>query len=101
MPMRNPPHPGASIRFELEDAGISIAQFAKALGVTRQQLYNVINGKSAISAEMAMRLELGLGGTAEGWLRLQATYDLAQLRLNGQQMQVINLFKHPPLAQAG
>jgi len=101
MPMRNPPHPGASIRFELEDAGISIAQFAKALGVTRQQLYNVINGKSAISAEMAMRLELGLGGTAEGWLRLQATYDLAQLRLNGKQMQVINLFKHPPLAQAG
>ena len=51
-----------------------------ALGVTRQQLYNVINGKSAVTAEMAMRLEKGIGSSAGTWLGMQAAYDLAQLR---------------------
>ena len=51
---------------------------ADNLGVTRQQLYNVLNGKSGISTQMALRLEKGLGGTAKGWLDLQTAYDLAQ-----------------------
>ncbi len=57
-----------------------MADAATALGVTRQQLYNVINGKSRISLEMALRLEKGIGGTADAWLGMQAAYDLAQLR---------------------
>ena len=48
--------------------------------MTRQQLYNVISGRSGITAEMALRLEKGVGGTADTWLGMQAAYDLAQLR---------------------
>ena len=57
-----------------------MAEAADALGVTRQQLYNVINGRSGITPEMALRLEKGVGGTADAWLAMQAAYDLAQLR---------------------
>ena len=81
MPMKNPPHPGLGLRDDLEALGLSVAGAAVGLGVTRQQLYNVLKGKSAISPDMALRLEKALGGTAEGWLTLQTTYDLAQARL--------------------
>ena len=81
MPMKNPPHPGLGLRDDLEALGVSVAQAAENLGVTRQQLYNVLNGKSGISPEMALRLEKGLGGTAKGWLDLQLAFDLAQARL--------------------
>ncbi|GEM_PF-2751983 len=73
MPMKNPPHPGHGIRYDLEALGLTIAEAAKGLGVTRQQLYNVVNGKSAISAEMAVRLEQAIGSTADAWLRMQGT----------------------------
>jgi len=52
------------------------------LGVTRQQLYKVVKGTSAISIEMALRLEVVIGSTADHWLHLQNAYDLAQDRLN-------------------
>ena len=81
MPMKNPPHPGLGLRDDLEALGLSVAGAAVGLGITRQQLYNVLKGKSAISPDMALRLEKALGGTAEGWLTLQTTYDLAQARL--------------------
>ena len=55
---------------------VSIVDAAKALGVTRQQLHNVISGRCAISPEMAYRLEKALGGTADTWLRMQANHDL-------------------------
>jgi antitoxin HigA-1 len=81
MPMKNPPHPGLSVRYEcLEALGMSVTEGAKALGVTRQALNNVVNGKSGISAEMAIRLTKAFGSTPEMWLRLQAAYDLAQAR---------------------
>jgi addiction module HigA family antidote len=80
MAMKNPPHPGFGLRDDIEALGLSIAEAAKGIGVTRQQLYNVINGKSAISSEMALRLEKAIGGTAESWLGLQTAYDLAQVR---------------------
>lgn len=80
MPMKNPPHPGGLIRTLLEELNCPIAQAARALGVTRQQLYNVVNGRSAISPEMAVRLEKAFGGTADVWLRMQAIYDLSQVR---------------------
>jgi addiction module HigA family antidote len=62
----------------LEPLGLSITGAAKALGVTRQALNNVVNGKAAISPEMAIRLDKAFGGGAEVWLRMQASYDLAQ-----------------------
>ncbi|HUO05034.1 MAG TPA: HigA family addiction module antitoxin [Candidatus Binataceae bacterium] len=80
MPMKNPPHPGELIRENLDDLGLSVATAAAGLGVTRQQLYNVINGKSAVTPEMALRLEKAFGGTADLWLRMQVNYDLAQVR---------------------
>jgi len=79
MPMKNPPHPGRSIRNAcLEPLGLTITEGAKILGVTRQALNNVVNGKSGISAEMAIRLTKAFGSTADTWLRMQAAYDLAQ-----------------------
>ena len=82
MPMKNPPHPGALIRDNIDDLGLSVADAAAGLGVTRQQLYNVINGKSAVSPEMALRLEKAFGGTADLWLRMQVNHDLARVRRN-------------------
>jgi addiction module HigA family antidote len=77
--MKNPPHPGLSVRYDcLEPLGLSVAEGAKVLGVTRKALHNQVTGKAAISAEMAIRLEKAFGGGAETWLRMQAAYDLAQ-----------------------
>ena len=79
MPMKNPPHPGLSVRHDfLEPLGISLTRGAQILGVTRQALNNLVNCKAAISPEMAIRLDKSFGGGAETWLRLQATYALAQ-----------------------
>lgn len=79
MRMKNPPHPGLSVRYDcLEPLGLSVAEGAKVLGVTRQAMNNVVSGKAGISAEMAIRLEKAFGGGAETWLRMQAAYDLAQ-----------------------
>lgn len=80
MPMKNPPHPGELIRDNLDDLGLAVAETAEGLGVTRQQLYNVLKGKSGITPEMAIRLEKGFGGSAGFWLQMQVNYDLAQLR---------------------
>jgi addiction module HigA family antidote len=79
--MKNPPHPGLGLKDDLDELGLTVAEAAEGLGVTRQQLYNVIGGKSAITPEMALRLEKAIGSTADHWLRLQAAYDLAQARL--------------------
>src|SRR3954470_14757743 len=81
MPMKNPPHPGQSVRYDcIEPLGLTITEAADALGVTRQTLNNLVNGKSGISADMAIRLDKAFGGAAETWLRLQMAYDLAQAR---------------------
>ncbi|MFZ0801935.1 MAG: HigA family addiction module antitoxin [Terriglobales bacterium] len=79
--MKNPPHPGRSIRTAcLEPLGLSVTDGARALGVTRQTLNNVINGKSGISPQMAIRLTKAFGSTPETWLRMQLAYDLAVAR---------------------
>jgi len=81
MPMKNPPHPGRSIRNAcLEPLGLSVTEGAEILGITRQTLNNVIHGKSGISPTMAIRLSKAFGSTAETWLRMQLAYDLAQAR---------------------
>ena len=81
MPMKNPAHPGRIVKHAcLEPLGLSVTDGAKILGVSRQTLTKVINGKSGISAEMAIRLTKAFGSTAETWVRMQAAYDLAQAR---------------------
>ena len=91
MPMKNPPHPGAGLKDDIEALGLTVAETAAGLGVTRQQLYNVTSGKSAITPEMALRLEMAIGSTAEHWLRLQLAYDLAQARLRNEKLVVKRL----------
>ncbi len=84
MSMKNPPHPGLSVRHDcLEPLGLSVTEGAKALGVTRQALNNLVNGNAGISPEMAVRLDKAFGGGAETWLRIQMAYDLAQVRASG------------------
>jgi antitoxin HigA-1 len=89
MRMKNPPHPGLSVRHDcLEPLGLSIAEGAKALGVTRQAMNNLVSGKAGISAEMAIRLEKAFGGGAETWLRMQSAYDLAQAEKRARKIKV-------------
>ena len=89
MRMKNPPHPGRSVLHDcLEPLGLSVATGAKALGVTRQTLNNLVRGSAAISAEMAIRLDKAFGGGAETWLRLQAAYDLAQMEKKARSIKV-------------
>lgn len=80
MPMKNPAHPGSLLKDDLGELGLTVAEAAAGLGVTRQQLYNVLSGRSGVTPEMALRLEKAVGGSADHWLRMQAAYDLAQLR---------------------
>ena len=89
--MKNPPHPGVGLRDEIDEIGLSVAEAAKALGVTRQQLYRVLRGESVITPEMAYRLELGIGSNADFWLRLQMNYDLAQVRKRASSIKVRRL----------
>ena len=89
MPMKNPAHPGRIVRHDcLEPLGLSIAEGAKILGVTRQALNNVITGKSGISPVMAIRLTKAFGSTEETWLRMQLAYDLAAARKEGSKIKV-------------
>jgi addiction module HigA family antidote len=82
MRMHNPPHPGEVIREYLGEMSVSAA--AKHLGVGRVTLSRLLNGKAAISAEMAVRLASALGTSSpEVWLGMQAQYDLWQLRSQG------------------
>jgi antitoxin HigA-1 len=79
MPMKNPPHPGLSVRHDcLEPLGLTVSEAAKNLGVSRRQLSDLVNGRAGISPEMAIRLDKAFGGGAETWYRMQAAYDLAQ-----------------------
>jgi addiction module HigA family antidote len=81
MPMHNPPHPGLTVRHDcLEPLGLTVTEGAKVLGVTRQALNNLVNGRAGISPEMAIRLSKAFGASPEVWLRLQMAYDLAQAR---------------------
>ena len=89
MPMKNPIHPGQIVRHDcLVPLHLTVTAAAKALGVTRQALNNIVNGKSGISPEMAIRLSKAFGSTAETWLRMQVAYDLAIARKNESHIKV-------------
>ena len=77
MPMKNPAHPGRIVRSAcLEPLGLSVTEGAKVLGVTRQTLTKVINGKSGISPEMAIRLSKAFGSAPETWLKCSSLMTL-------------------------
>jgi addiction module HigA family antidote len=84
MTVKNPPHPGGVVlRQCIEPLGLTITDAAAALGVTRNTLSELVNGKRGISPEMAVRPSKVFGGAEEGWLVQQAQYDLAQVRRDG------------------
>jgi addiction module HigA family antidote len=95
MRMKNPPHPGGLIRDNVADLGLSVAEAATGLGITRRQLYNVINCKSGITPGMALRLEKAFGGSAAFWLRMQIAYDLAKLRARETEITVTRVAPRP------
>ena len=96
MPMKNPPHPGRSIKDAcLGPLGLSVTDGAKVLGVTRNQLSRVINAQSGISPEMAIRLEKAGWSNADHWLRLQSAYELAQARKGEGRIKVERYQTHP------
>ncbi len=77
--MKNPPHPGRSIKKNcLDPLGLSVAEAARVLGVTRHTLSRVVNGHAGISPELANRLEKAGWSNAEFWLRRQTACDLAR-----------------------
>jgi len=87
--MKTLPHPGKAVRKNcLESSSLSVTEGAKVLGVTRQALSNLINGKTGISPEMAIRLSKAFGNTPETWIRMQANYDLAQALRHEKQIRV-------------
>jgi len=89
MPMKNPVHPGSVVRHDcLEPLGLSVTAGAKALGVSRQALNNLVNGSSGVSPEMAIRLSKAFGSTPETWLRMQLAYDLAAALKNESRIKV-------------
>lgn len=89
MPMKNPPHPGKVVRVScLEPLNLNVTEGAKILGVSRQALSNLVNGRARISADMAIRLAKAFGSTTETWIRLQAAYDVAQAQEREDEIEV-------------
>jgi len=83
MGMHNPPHPGEIIKeICIEPLGLTVTKAAESLGVTRKTFSMLLNGKSGISPEMALRLSKVFGRTPEAWLRLQLQYDLWKTKQN-------------------
>ena len=79
-PMANPPHLGELIRESMDEAGWNVTETAARLGCQRVTLSRLLNGKAGVSANMALALEELGWGTAEHWMRMQASYELAQAR---------------------
>lgn len=89
MPMKNPVHPGRIVRSScLETLKLSVTDAAKILGVTRLTLNNIVNEKSGISPDMAIRLSKAFGSTPEMWLRMQLAHDLAKARQHEDEIKV-------------
>ena len=92
MRMHNPPHPGEIIKaLGLEPLGITVTQAAEALGVSRKTLSAILNGRAGISPEMAVRLSIACGTSAESWLNQQTQYDLWHAEQGRKQLRVVRL----------
>lgn len=89
MSMKNPPHPGEIVLEEcIKPLDLTITDAAKGLGITRNSLSRLINGRNGISPQMAVRLSMAFGSSAEMWLRMQNAYDLAQIQIEESSIQV-------------
>jgi len=90
--MHNPPHPGEVIReLCIKPLGLSVTDAAKALGVSRKTLSELLNGHTGISPEMAVRLSLAFKTTPESWLTQQMQYDLWKLNQSRKKISVEHL----------
>jgi len=100
--MKNPPHPGHSIKDAcLEPLGLSVTEGAQVLGIARHTLSRVLNGHAGISPEMAIRIEKAGWSNADHWLRLQTAYDLAQARKHEREIRVRRYEPRPAEIEAG
>jgi len=81
MQMKNPPHPGVLIKEEIDALGISVAELALRIGVSRQMLFRIIKGQAGITAEMSLKLAKAFKTSPEFWVNMQTQYDLAQAKL--------------------
>ena len=98
MRMKNPPHPGRVVREEcIEPLGLTVTRAARALGVTRQTLNNLVNERAGVSPEMAIRLSKAFGSSPEVWLGIQMEYDLARAERKAGQIKVERI-EHEQLA---
>ena len=87
--MKNPPHPGTVVRVScLEPFGLNVTKGAKVLGVSRQALSNLVNGRARMSSEMAIRLAKVFGSTTETWIRLQTAYDVVQAQAREAEIEI-------------
>jgi len=92
MLMHNPPHPGEVLKeLCLEPLGLTVTEAAKGLGVSRKTLSTILNGKSGISPEMAVRLSIAFNTSSESWLNQQSQYDLWQAEQHRKELQVTQL----------
>jgi addiction module HigA family antidote len=89
MPMKNPPHPGDLIRTEVIEAlGLNTSKAAKLLKVRRATLSDLLHGKAALTAEMALRIEKAFGPDMHHLLRMQLAYDVARTRLRARSLAI-------------
>ena len=79
-PMLSPPHPGELIRESMDEVGWNVMAVAARLGCERGTLSRLLNGQAGLSANIALALEALGWGTADHWMRMQASYELAQAR---------------------
>ena len=92
MLMHNPPHPGEVLKeLCLEPLGLTVTEAAKGLGVSRKTLSTILNGKSGISPEMAVRLSIAFNTSSESWLNQQSQYDLWQAEQHRKELNVTQL----------
>ena len=92
MKMHNPPHPSEILRtLCFEPLGISITEAAHALGVSRKTMSSLLNGRCGISPEMAIRLSIAFGTSAESWMKQQAQYDLWRVEQRRRKIKVKKL----------
>ncbi len=92
MRMHNPPHPGEIIKsLCLKPLGLSVTEAAKALDVSRKTLSTILNGRAGVSPEMAVRLSIAFGTSAESWLNQQNQYDLWRAEQRRKQLRVMKL----------
>src|SRR5579871_5156395 len=92
MKMHNPPHPGEVLKkLCLDPLGLSVTEVARSLGVSRRTLSSILNGRAGIGPEMAVRLSIAFGTSAESWLSQQLQYDLWHAEKTRKALHVVKL----------